>query len=367
MEQQRNFYIKQLASADITPGLLDGFAHCQKITRKWVKKNNVWEQSDVSILREWSGEKRIRITEYMCRQIERGGITVGAFFHKQLVGFCCVDGIVSGNLAKYANLTMLFVDDNWKRNGIGKLLLQEARNHACRLGAEKIFISAIPSQETIAFYFKTGCADAREIVEPFVDSEDDRCLELAVNAADSNRQLPAYKTGQHLFHSADIDVRIMDYADIPSICRADCDESPENIDYLKRQLDNQEKGECAALLALYNDNAAGYVLLYYQCRWGGLGGHHIPGIVDLIVFEKYRRKKIATVLLDIAEDIAGQHCDKIYLDVCLNSSYGPAQRFYIKRGYIPDGKGVYYEEKICETGAVCRNDDELTLCLVKEL
>lgn len=60
-------------------------------------------------------------------------------------------------------------------------------------------------------------------------------------------------------------------------------------------------------------------------------------------------------------------CNKIYLDVCLNSDYGPAQRFYIKRGYIPDGKGVYYEEKTCETDAVCRNNDELTLCLVKEL
>ena len=48
-------------------------------------------------------------------------------------------------------------------------------------------------------------------------------------------------------------------------------------------------------------------------------------------------------------------------------AYGPARRFYIKRGYIPDGKGVYYEEKICETDAVCRNNDELTLCLVKEL
>ena len=38
-----------------------------------------------------------------------------------------------------------------------------------------------------------------------------------------------------------------------------------------------------------------------------------------------------------------------------------------KRGYIPDGKGVYYKEKVCKTDAVCRNDDELTLCLAKEL
>ena len=48
-------------------------------------------------------------------------------------------------------------------------------------------------------------------------------------------------------------------------------------------------------------------------------------------------------------------------------AYGPAQRFYIKRGYIPDGKGVYYKEKACETDAACRNDDELTLWLAKEL
>jgi len=169
-----------------------------------------------------------------------------------------------------------------------------------------------------------------------------------------------------LFHSANIDIRIMNYDDIPFICKADGDESQENIAYLKRQLDNQEKRECTALLALYNDTAAGYVFLYYQCRWGGLRGHNIPSIVDLIVFEKYQRKKIATIILNAAENIAKQHCNKIYLDVCLNSDYGPAQRFYIKRGYIPDG-GVYYEEKICETDAVCQNNDELTLCLVKEL
>lgn len=121
---------------------------------------------------------------------------------------------------------------------------------------------------------------------------------------------------------ADISVRRMGYEDIPFICKADSDESA-NCD--------------------------------------------IPGVVDLIVFEKYRKKGVATVLMDSAEEIAKKHCDKVYLDVCLNSKYGPAQRLYVKRGYVPDGKGVYYEEKVCETNAVCKNNDELTLCLVKEL
>lgn len=183
---------------------------------------------------------------------------------------------------------------------------------------------------------------------------------------DSDAKALLREEWERLSHSC-IEVRRMNYDDIPFICRADGDESPEYNAYLKRQLDNQAKGECTALLALYNGAVAGYVFLYHQCRWGGMANQNIPGIVDLIVFEKYCRKKIATILLDIAEETARRYCNRIYLDVCLNSDYGPAQRFYAKRGYIPDGKGVYYEGKVCETDAACANNDELTLCLVKEL
>ena len=170
-----------------------------------------------------------------------------------------------------------------------------------------------------------------------------------------------------LFSSTNIVVRIMDYDDIPLICKADKDESESNIIYLKNQLDNQKKQECSALLALYNGEIAGYVFLYYKCRWGGLANCDLPCVIDLIVFEKYRKNRIATALMDTAEIIAKNYSNKVYLDVCLNSEYGPAQRLYVKRGYVPDGNGVYYEEKICETNAICKNDDELTLCLVKEL
>ena len=107
-----------------------------------------------------------------------------------------------------------------------------------------------------------------------------------------------------LFSSASIDVRIMDYDDIPLICKADNDESESNVAYLRNQLDNQNKKECSALLALYNGEIAGYVFLYYECRWGGLSNCGLPCVIDLIVFEKYRKNGIATALMDIAEDIA---------------------------------------------------------------
>ena len=170
-----------------------------------------------------------------------------------------------------------------------------------------------------------------------------------------------------LNHSANVTVRIMNFDDIPSICKADKDESESNKAYLRNQLSNQEKQACTALLALYDGEVAGYVFLYYKCKWGGLANIGLPGVVDLIVFEKYRNKGVATALMDAAEEIARKYSNKVYLDVCLNHEYGTAQRLYVKRGYVPDGQGAYYEEKVCEVDADIKNDDELTLCLVKEL
>ena len=107
--------------------------------------------------------------------------------------------------------------------------------------------------------------------------------------------------------------------------------------------------------------------MYYQCRWGGLKNQGLPSVVDLIVFESFRRKGIATKLMDKVEEKASTINNKIYLDVCMNSDYGPAQRLYIKRGYVPDGAGVYYEQRVLGLNEKCCNDDELTLCLVKKI
>ena len=42
MKKSREFVIKQLHTSDIFPGLLDTFAHSQKITKKWIKNREDW-------------------------------------------------------------------------------------------------------------------------------------------------------------------------------------------------------------------------------------------------------------------------------------------------------------------------------------
>ena len=65
--------------------------------------------------------------------------------------------------------------------------------------------------------------------------------------------------------------------------------------------------------------------------------------------------------------IAATYADIVYLGVGLHSGYGSAQRMYVKRGYVPDGSGVWYQDKICKPYEECKNDDDLVLYFSKKL
>ena len=71
--------------------------------------------------------------------------------------------------------------------------------------------------------------------------------------------------------------------------------------------------------------------------------------------------------MDTAERIAAEYAAVVYLGVGLHSGYGSAQRMYVKRGYIPDGSGLWYRDRQCQPHAPCRNDDDLVLYFSKKL
>ncbi len=142
------------------------------------------------------------------------------------------------------------------------------------------------------------------------------------------------------------------------------DASPSK--YLMR-LRHRDEGRCIALAAEYHGEIAGYVNVYPDCKWGAFGGKGLPEIVDFGVLEKFRRKGIGSKLMDAAEEIAAKYADTVYLGVGLHSGYGSAQRMYAKRGYIPDGSGVWYGTHVCTPYKSCCNDDSLVLYLSKKL
>ena len=142
---------------------------------------------------------------------------------------------------------------------------------------------------------------------------------------------------------------------------------PDMAVYQKR-LEDQETGKCVALTAVYRGQPAVSVYLYLTVEEGPFKGKGWPIIVDFNVLKKYQRKGIGSRLMDAAEQIAARYADTVCLGVGLHDGYGSAQRMYAKRGYIPDGSGVWYQDRPCvQYETVCTVDDDLILFLSKEL
>lgn len=172
-----------------------------------------------------------------------------------------------------------------------------------------------------------------------------------------------------IYYSDDeIVIRNMQEEDAPIITQEEIAQGwHATIDKYETRLQDQKEGKAVALVAEYQGKIAGYINVYPNSSWGAFANKGYPEIVDFGVLEKYRHRGIGSKLMDVAEQIAGEYSDKVYLGVGLHSGYGSAQRMYVKRGYIPDGSGVWYGEKVCEQYAACCNDDDLVLYFLKEL
>ena len=119
-----------------------------------------------------------------------------------------------------------------------------------------------------------------------------------------------------------------------------------SADKYHTRLKDAAQGRAVALAAEYEGCVAGYINVYLECTGGAYQGKGLPEIVDFGVLQKYRRHGIGTKLMDTAEKIAARYGDTVCLGVGLHQGYGSAQRMYVKRGYVPDGSGAWYQDKI---------------------
>jgi len=134
-----------------------------------------------------------------------------------------------------------------------------------------------------------------------------------------------------------------------------------------RYLAEQAAGTRVVLVALVEGDFAGYVTIEWHSHYGPFAEANIPEIVDFNVLPHYRRRHIGTHLLDEAERRIGERSPVVGIGVGLYPDYGAAQRMYVLRGYIPDGRGVAYDGQSCRPGQAVLVDDSLALFFTKQL
>jgi GNAT superfamily N-acetyltransferase len=132
-------------------------------------------------------------------------------------------------------------------------------------------------------------------------------------------------------------------------------------------LKEQNLGVRKVFVAFVDEKFAGYIAICWKSTYPPFHEAQIPEIVDLNVLPHYRRQGIATALMDIAEGEIAKIFRVTGIGVGMDADYGAAQRMYVLRGYVPDGRGLHYRGHYPQHGEQVTVDDDLVLYFTKEL
>lgn len=164
------------------------------------------------------------------------------------------------------------------------------------------------------------------------------------------------------------EIRLLEPADVePVLAAFDAAGWPKRRATLERYLAEQDEGVRTVLVAVAGAEVCGYGTVCWEPDYPPFVAAGIPEIQDLNVLPRFRRRGIATRLMDEAERRIAERSDVAGIGVGLYDDYGPAQRMYVLRGYVPDGRGAVYRNLPVRGGETLRADDDLVIHLIKRL
>ena len=146
--------------------------------------------------------------------------------------------------------------------------------------------------------------------------------------------------------------------------------------YFERCLAEQQEKTRAVIVAGQDSRMVGYVQLIWVPLYSTFRRLSIPEIQDLNVIPEARGQGVGGMLVEACEALARQAGKtEMGISVGLNQSYGPAQRLYVKRGYVPDGAGLCCDDVPVRAGELRTTlwhravslDSLLTIKMIKNL
>lgn len=142
----------------------------------------------------------------------------------------------------------------------------------------------------------------------------------------------------------------------------------ETVAKWTRYWDEQQKAARLVCIIEQEGKIVGYGSLLPSSEYPPFRKNKIPEIHDVWIYEKDRKKGIATLLIAHLEQLAKQEgYTGIGIGVGLYRDYGAAQRLYFRLGYKPDGEGITYKHAAVIPGEKYPVDDDLILWLTKSL
>ena len=112
---------------------------------------------------------------------------------------------------------------------------------------------------------------------------------------------------------------------------------------------------------------AGYLNILWRSGYAPFAEADIPEIADFNVWPGFRRRGIGSALMDRAEERIATRSPIAGIGVGMTADYGAAQQLYVRRGYVPDGRGLMSAGQPVVYGASVPVDDALVLYFTRTL
>lgn len=159
-----------------------------QIDRREIVENIYYLQNGKLILKPdyfdiqgWPPGEAEQYTPILLDCYDRGGTFWGAFERDVLVGVAVLESKFIGSQQDTLQLKFLHVSRDYRNQGLGARLFNLAVERGKSLGANKLYISATPSENTIHYYLRLGCVCASEIdPELFALEPEDIHLEYVI-------------------------------------------------------------------------------------------------------------------------------------------------------------------------------------------
>jgi len=163
-------------------------------------------------------------------------------------------------------------------------------------------------------------------------------------------------------------IRRLEQTDIPEIAKAFQQLGwNKPASQYERYLAEQTQGTREVFIAYVENKFAGYLTICWTSNYPPFREANIPEIVDLNVLPKHRRQHIGTALMDKAESEIAKRSPIAGIGVGMDADFGPAQKMYVLRGYIPDARGLHYKDHHLKYGEQITVNYDLALYFTKAL
>jgi GNAT superfamily N-acetyltransferase len=136
---------------------------------------------------------------------------------------------------------------------------------------------------------------------------------------------------------------------------------------INAHFEDHENGESTTILGYESERLVGIVTIRWHCRYPAFRDRQIPLIQNIEIRYEDRGRGLGNQMLERAEQEIARRSPLAGLVVGISEEYGPAQRLYARRGYIPDGRGVCRQFTPLKIGDAVTVDHDLLLWLVKEV